>query len=51
VYEGTSTNGVLTITNPGPAPFVTVYLIDTTQGVVIENAHVPQLMTGYFANQ
>jgi len=49
-YSSTSTNGVLDFTGTGSSatPF-TIYLVDTTQGVIIEND--TQLNLGYFANQ
>ncbi len=50
-YAGTATNGVLELTGTGnnATPF-TVYLIDTTQGVIIET-DTTQLSLGYFTNQ
>ena len=46
----TSTNGVFDVAGSGGSQF-TVYLIDTTQGVVIETDTSGNLVLGYFANQ
>ncbi len=50
-YAATSTNGVFNVTGSGSsATPLTAYIVDDTQGVVIENDDV-QLTLGYFANQ
>jgi hypothetical protein len=50
-YTGASTNGVLDITGTGSSPSLyTFYLIDATQGVLIENDN-GQLTLGYATNQ
>jgi len=47
-YASTATNGVVTVTGSGSSLF-TAYLIDATQGVIIENDS-GQLLSGFFAN-
>jgi len=49
---GTPSNGVVLVTGTGSGgALLTAYLIDTTQGVVIENDVNNGLLLGYFANQ
>ena len=48
-YATTSTNGVFTVNGAAPTAF-TSYLVDTTQGVIIENDN-SALTLGYFAQQ
>ncbi len=47
-YASTTTNGVVTVTGSGSNKY-TIYLIDATQGVIIENDS-GQLLSGFFAN-
>jgi hypothetical protein len=49
-YASTSTNGVFGVTNSGGTFNATVYLIDGTQGVIIEN-DTTGLTLGYFTQQ
>jgi hypothetical protein len=50
-FTATSTNGILTVTNNGGSTFnATAYLVDSTQGVIIENDNT-QLTLGYYTNQ
>jgi hypothetical protein len=48
-YASTATKRVVTVTGSGSSLF-TAYLIDATQGVIIENDN-SQLLSGFFANQ
>ena len=50
-FATTSTNGLFTVTDTGATPTpLTMYLVDNTQGVIIENDNA-QLSLGYFAQK